>query len=89
MFVQADLRLCWPHIPHCWKSHVAAHMSDAGKTAAHISDMISISIAVTLAAKRQNTVTTTLCTQAMTTKKNYLKKSKKVEHKNTKRCTPC
>ena len=21
---QADLRLCWPLIPHCWKSHVAA-----------------------------------------------------------------
>ena len=25
---QADLRLCWLHIqvPHCWKSHVAAHI---------------------------------------------------------------
>ena len=23
---QADLRLCWWHIPHCWKSHVAAHI---------------------------------------------------------------
>ena len=20
-YVQADLRLCWSHIPHCWKSH--------------------------------------------------------------------
>ena len=26
MYVQADLWLCWSHIPHCWKSHVAAHM---------------------------------------------------------------
>ena len=25
-YAQADLRLCWPHIPHCWKSlAVAAH----------------------------------------------------------------
>ena len=24
--MQADLRLCWSHIPHCWKSHVAAHI---------------------------------------------------------------
>ena len=23
---QADLRLCWSHIPHCWKSHVKAHL---------------------------------------------------------------
>ena len=23
---QADLRLCWSHIPHCWKSHVALLM---------------------------------------------------------------
>ena len=22
---QSDLRLCWSHIQHCWKSHVAAH----------------------------------------------------------------
>ena len=22
----ADLRLCWSHIPHCWKSHAAAHI---------------------------------------------------------------
>ena len=21
-YAQADLRLCWSHIPHCWKSHV-------------------------------------------------------------------
>ena len=25
MYAQADLRLCWSHIPHCWKSPVAAH----------------------------------------------------------------
>ena len=22
--MQADLRLCWLHIPHCWKSHALA-----------------------------------------------------------------
>ena len=26
-YVQADLRLCWLHIPHCWKSHALAHMN--------------------------------------------------------------
>ena len=25
MYAQADLRLCWLHIPRCWKSHAAAH----------------------------------------------------------------
>ena len=25
-YVQADLRLCWLHIPHCWKSHVAVRL---------------------------------------------------------------
>ena len=25
-YAQADLRLCWSHIPHCWKSHVAAQL---------------------------------------------------------------
>ena len=25
-YTQADLRLCWSHIPYCWKSHVAAHL---------------------------------------------------------------
>ena len=25
MYAQADLRLCWLHIPHCWKSHALAH----------------------------------------------------------------
>ena len=25
-YVQADPRLCWSHIPHCWKSHIAAHI---------------------------------------------------------------
>ena len=25
--MQADLGLCWSHIPHCWKSHVAAHIN--------------------------------------------------------------
>ena len=24
--MQADLSHCWSHIPHCWKSHVAAHV---------------------------------------------------------------
>ena len=23
---QADLRICWSHIPHCWKSHALAHI---------------------------------------------------------------
>ena len=27
MYVQADLRLCRLHIPHCWKYHVAAHIT--------------------------------------------------------------
>ena len=26
-YAQADLRLCWLHIPDCWKSHRAAHIS--------------------------------------------------------------
>ena len=26
-YAQADLRLCWSHIPHCWKSHTLAHIS--------------------------------------------------------------
>ena len=26
-YAQADLRLCWSHIPHCWKSHTTAHIS--------------------------------------------------------------
>ena len=25
-YAQVDLRLCWSHIPHYWKSHVTAHM---------------------------------------------------------------
>ena len=25
-YVQAGLSLCWSHIPHCWKSHAAAHI---------------------------------------------------------------
>ena len=25
-YAQADLRLCWSHIPHCWKSHALAQM---------------------------------------------------------------
>ena len=24
MYVQTDLRVCWSHIPHCWKSHALA-----------------------------------------------------------------
>ena len=27
-YAQADLSLCWSHIPHCWKSHVVAHYSN-------------------------------------------------------------
>ena len=27
VYAQADLRLCWSHIPHCFKSHVTAHFS--------------------------------------------------------------
>ena len=23
--MQADLRLCWLHLPYCWKSHALAH----------------------------------------------------------------
>ena len=26
-FAQADLRLCWSHIPHCWKWHVTAQIN--------------------------------------------------------------
>ena len=26
-YAQADLRICWSHIQHCWKSHVAAQIS--------------------------------------------------------------
>ena len=25
-YAQADLRLCWSHIPHCWKSHALAQL---------------------------------------------------------------
>ena len=25
-YEHADLMFCWSHIPHCWKSHVAAHI---------------------------------------------------------------
>ena len=25
-YAQADLRLCWSHIPYCWKSHVLAQI---------------------------------------------------------------
>ena len=31
-YAQADLRLCWSHIPHCWKSHVTAHIEVTYKT---------------------------------------------------------
>ena len=24
--MQAGLSLCWSHIPHCWNTHVAAHI---------------------------------------------------------------
>ena len=35
-YAQADLRLCWLHIPHCWKSHVAAHIFTYYKLYAHL-----------------------------------------------------
>ena len=28
VYAQADLRLCWLHIPHCWKSHATAQLVD-------------------------------------------------------------
>ena len=28
-YVQADLRLCWSHIPHCWKCHVTTQILKA------------------------------------------------------------
>ena len=43
--MQADLRLCWSHIPLCWKSHVAAHI---------ISTVTSNNGAVDLVLKREN-----------------------------------
>ena len=30
-YAQADLRLCWSHIPHCWKSNVVAHIDVGSK----------------------------------------------------------
>ena len=27
-YAQADLRLCWLHIPHCWKSHALAQLKN-------------------------------------------------------------
>ena len=30
-YVQADLRLSWSHIPHCWKSHALAHFIGSDK----------------------------------------------------------
>ena len=33
--MQVDLRLCWSHIPHCWKSHAAAQI--------RVKDVIKIS----------------------------------------------
>ena len=39
-YAQADLRLCWSHIPHCWKSHVVSHLlSTIG-----FSDVVSVHI---------------------------------------------
>ena len=36
-YAQADLRLCWSHIPHCWRSYVAAHIkSDANEQSSKI-----------------------------------------------------
>ena len=36
LYAQADLRLCWSHIPHCWKSNVDAHMCIALESAASL-----------------------------------------------------
>ena len=37
-YAQADLRLCWSHIPHCWKSHVTAHIKcpDMTRSSSHV-----------------------------------------------------
>ena len=35
-YAQAGLSLCWSHIPHCWKSFVAAHMSTTPSKGGHI-----------------------------------------------------
>ena len=32
-YAQLDLSLWWSHIPHCWESHVAAHMYTISETA--------------------------------------------------------
>ena len=31
VYAQANLRLCWSHIPYCWKSHALAHIIQAAK----------------------------------------------------------
>ena len=31
-YSQADLRLCWSHIPHCWKSHALTQLWEDSST---------------------------------------------------------
>ena len=40
-YAQADLRLCWSHIPHCWKSHALAQFSKSAATKLTIVNLIS------------------------------------------------
>ena len=35
-YAQVNLRLYWSHIPHCWKSHVAACIMSTEKSYMHI-----------------------------------------------------
>ena len=34
---KADLRLCWSHIPHCWKAHVTAQLCQSAEHSYHVS----------------------------------------------------
>ena len=40
---QADLRLCWSHIPHCWKSHVAAQICFSSRNMSKTEGLVSLS----------------------------------------------
>ena len=46
-YAQADLRLWWSHIPHCWKSHVAAqiisHIIGVGNQMGYRAQLIEMS----------------------------------------------
>ena len=44
-YAQAGLSLCWSHLPHSWKSHVAAQVFKAfGKVIEHIDNISQIKI---------------------------------------------